>query len=90
MKNRGSTPILTNLVGVQLRNIHNLGQISESSREGVNNGILHSDIQYCQFVCSHEYFPFACESFANSYANSANSRCEFADFAYEYFPIWNS
>ena len=23
-------------------------------------------------------------------ANSLVSRCEFADFAYEYFPIWNS
>ena len=33
MKNRGSTPILTNLVGVQLRNIHNLGQISAAVQE---------------------------------------------------------
>ena len=33
MKNRGSTPISTNLVGVQLRNIHNLGQISAVVQE---------------------------------------------------------
>ena len=33
MKNRGSTPLLTNLVGVQLRNIHNIGQISAAVQE---------------------------------------------------------
>ena len=46
MKNRGSTPILTNLVGVRLRNIHvkfEANQCSDS-REEVNNGILHGDI----------------------------------------------
>ena len=33
MKNRGSTPLLTNLVGVQLRNIHNIDQISAAVQE---------------------------------------------------------
>ena len=32
--------------------------------------IISFQLQYCQLVCSHEYFPFACESIANSYANS--------------------
>ena len=46
MKNRGSTPILTNLVGVQLRNIHTKFEANPcgGSREEVNNEILHSDI----------------------------------------------
>ena len=45
MKNRGSTPILTNLVGVQLRNIHTKFRANQcSGSRGVNNGILHSDI----------------------------------------------
>ena len=45
MKNRGSTPILTNLVGVHLRNIHTKFEANpcSGSRE-VNNWILHSDI----------------------------------------------
>ena len=46
MKNRGSTPILTNLVGVHLRNIHTKFGANpwRGSREEVNNEILHSDI----------------------------------------------
>ena len=46
MKNRGRTPILTNLVGVHLRNIHTKFEANpcSGSREEVNNGILHSDI----------------------------------------------
>ena len=48
MKNRGSTPILTNLVivGVNLRNIHTKFEANpcRDSREEVNNEILHSDI----------------------------------------------
>ena len=46
MKNRGSTPILTNLVGVHLRNIHTKfgANPCRGSREEVNNEILHSDI----------------------------------------------
>ena len=46
MKNRGSTLILTNLVGVHLRNIHTKFEANpcSGSREEVNNGILHSDI----------------------------------------------
>ena len=47
MKNRGSTPILTNLVGVHLRNIHTKFEANQpalGSREEVNNEILHSDI----------------------------------------------
>ena len=45
MKNRGS-PILTNLVGVYLRNIHTKFEANpcKDSREEVNNEILHSDI----------------------------------------------
>ena len=45
MKNRGSTPILTNLVGV-LRNIHTKFEAHpcSGSIEEVKNGILHSDI----------------------------------------------
>ena len=31
MKNRGSTPILTNLVGVQLRNIHTKFEVNPCS-----------------------------------------------------------
>ena len=48
MKNRGSTPILTNLVGVHLRNIHTKFEANpctgSTSREEVNNEILHSEI----------------------------------------------
>ena len=46
MKNRGSTPILTNLVGVDLRNIHTKFEANpcSSSREEVINEISHSDI----------------------------------------------
>ena len=46
MKNRGSIPILTNRVGVHLKNIHTEFETNpcSGSREGVNNGILHSDI----------------------------------------------
>ena len=46
MKNRGSTPILTNLVGVYLRNIHTKFEANpcSGSSEEVNNEILHSDI----------------------------------------------
>ena len=38
MKNRGSTPILTNLVGVQLRNIHTKFEVNPCSglREVIN------------------------------------------------------
>ena len=45
IKNRGSTPIVTNLVGVHPKNIHTKfeGNPCSGSRE-VNNGILHSDI----------------------------------------------
>ena len=46
MKNRGSIPILTNLVGVHPMNIHTEFKANpcSGSREKVNNGILHSDI----------------------------------------------
>ena len=46
MKNRGSTPNLTNLVEVHLRNIHTKVEANscKGSREEVNNEILHSDI----------------------------------------------
>ena len=46
MKNRGSTPILTNLVGVHTRNIHTKfdANLCSGSRDEVKNGILHSDI----------------------------------------------
>ena len=46
MKNRGSTPILTNVVGVHLRNIHKKfeANLCRGSREEVNNAILNSDI----------------------------------------------
>ena len=46
MKNRGSPPILTNLVGDQPRNIHTKFEANpcRGSREEVNNEILHSDI----------------------------------------------
>ena len=46
MTNRGSTPILTNLVGVHPRNIHRKFEANpcSGSREEVNNGIFHSDI----------------------------------------------
>ena len=45
MKNRGSTPILTNL-GVHLSNIHTKFEANpcRGSREEVNNEILHSDL----------------------------------------------
>ena len=46
MKNRGSTPILTHLVGVRLRIIHTKFEANpcRGSREEVNNETLHSDI----------------------------------------------
>ena len=46
MKNRGSTPILTNLVGVHPRNTHTKFEANPccGSREEVKHGILHSDI----------------------------------------------
>ena len=46
MKNRGNTPILTNLVGVHLRNIHTKFEANpcRDSREEVINEILHSEI----------------------------------------------
>ena len=46
MKNRGSTPNLTNLVGVHPRNIHTKFEAKpcSGSVEEVNKGILHSDI----------------------------------------------
>ena len=53
MKNWGSTPILTNLVGVHPRNIHTKFEANpcSGSRE-VNNGILHSDIVlHCKYTC---------------------------------------
>ena len=45
MKNRGSTPILTNLVGVHVKHINAKFEANPCSglRE-VKNGILHSDI----------------------------------------------
>ena len=54
MKNRGSTPILTNLVGVHLRNIHTKFEANpcRGSREEVNNEILHSDI-YIVIHCKY-------------------------------------
>ena len=53
MINRGSTPILTNLVGVHLRNIHTKFEANRcsGSRAEVNDGILHSDIViHCKFT----------------------------------------
>ena len=46
MKNRGTTPILTNSVGVHLPNINAKFEANpcSGSREEVKNGILHSDI----------------------------------------------
>ena len=46
MKNRGSPPIFTILVGVHPRNIHTKFEANpcSGSREEVNNGVLHSDI----------------------------------------------
>ena len=47
MKNRGSTPILTNLVGVHPRtiNIKNFeANLCSGSRKEVKNGILHIDV----------------------------------------------
>ena len=46
MQNRSSTSILTDLVGVHLRNIHTKFETNpcRGSREEVNNEILHSDI----------------------------------------------
>ena len=48
MKNGGSSPILTNLVGVHPRNIHTKFEANPcgGSIEEVNNGILHSDILF--------------------------------------------
>ena len=55
MKNRGSTPILTNLVGVHLRNIHTKFEANpcRGSREEVNNEILHSDIYNVVIYCKY-------------------------------------
>ena len=53
MKNRGSTPILTNLVGVHPGNIHTKfeANLCSSSREEVNIEILHSDIVlHCKYM----------------------------------------
>ena len=54
MKNRGSTPILTNLVGVHLRNIHTKFEANpcRGSREEVNNEILHSGhiVIHCKYT----------------------------------------
>ena len=53
MKKRGSTPILTYLVGAHLRNIHTKSEANpcSGSREEVNNGILHSDIVlHCKYA----------------------------------------
>ena len=46
MKNTGSHPILTNLVGVYPRNIHTKFEANpcSGSSEEVKHGILHSDI----------------------------------------------
>ena len=46
MKNRGNTPISTNLVGVHPRNIHKNFEANpySGSREKVKNGIVDSDI----------------------------------------------
>ena len=46
MKNQGSTPILTNVVGVHPRYIHTKfeANLCMGSRDEVKNGILHSDI----------------------------------------------
>ena len=46
MKNMGSTPILTNLVGIHTSNIHTKFEANQcsGSRKEVKNGILHSDI----------------------------------------------
>ena len=53
MKNRGTTLICTNLVGVHLRNINTKFEANpcSGSRE-VKNGILHSDIViHCKYTC---------------------------------------
>ena len=46
VQNRGSTPILTNLVGIHTINIHTNFEANpcSGSRKEVKNGILHSDI----------------------------------------------
>ena len=46
MQNRGSTPILTNLVGIHTSNIHTKSEANpcSGSRKEVKNRILHSDI----------------------------------------------
>ena len=48
MQNGGSTPILTNLVGIHTSNIHTKFEANpcSSSRKEVKNGILHSDIKF--------------------------------------------
>ena len=54
MKNRGSTPISTNLVGVHPRNINTKFEANScsDSRDEVKNGILHSDIViHCKYTC---------------------------------------
>ena len=52
MKNGGSTPILTNLVGVDQRKIHTKFEANPcSGSKEVNNGILHSDIVlHCKYT----------------------------------------
>ena len=47
MQNRGSTPILTNLVGIHTSNIHTKFEANpcSGSRKEVKNGILHSDTE---------------------------------------------
>ena len=46
MQNRGSTPILTNLVGIDTSTIHTKFEANpySGSRKEVKNVILHSDI----------------------------------------------
>ena len=54
MKNRGSIPMLTNLVRAQPRNINTKFEANpcRGSREEVKNGILHSDIViHCKYTC---------------------------------------
>ena len=59
MKNRGSTPILPNLVGVHLRNIHTKFEANpcRGSREEVNNEILHSDIRPKKNMSVSDFLP---------------------------------
>ena len=52
MKNRGSIPILTNLVRVHLSitNTKFEANLCSGSREEVKNGILHIEI-HCEYIC---------------------------------------